>query len=46
MFQPDALAACAKALRSQGFSARDLNLLLKIDPAKILGIAPPPAATR
>jgi Family of unknown function (DUF6282) len=46
MFQPDALAACAKALRSQGFTERDLDQLLKINPARILGIPPPAAATR
>jgi hypothetical protein len=40
-WQPDALANCAKALRANGFSERELDLLLKINPAKILGIAPP-----
>ena len=42
-FQPDALANCAKVLRANGFTERELDLLLKINPAKILGI-PPPAA--
>lgn len=46
MFQPDALAACAKALRTQGFTEHDLDLMLKINPAKILGIAPLSAANR
>jgi Family of unknown function (DUF6282) len=39
-FQPDALAASARALRTQGFTERELDLLLKVNPAKILGIAP------
>jgi hypothetical protein len=39
-FQPDALAAAARALRTQGFTERELDLLLKVNPAKILGIAP------
>jgi len=29
-----------------GFSEHDLDLMLKINPAKILGIAPPPTATK
>ena len=45
-FQPDALAASAKALRSQGFTERELDLLLKVNPAKILGLAPPSTASR
>jgi len=40
-WQPDALANCAKVLRANGFSERELDLLLKINPAKILGIPPP-----
>jgi hypothetical protein len=36
-FQPDALADAAKALRAQGFTERELDLLFKINPAKILG---------
>jgi hypothetical protein len=40
-WQPDALANCAKVLRANGFTERELDLLLKINPAKILGIAPP-----
>jgi hypothetical protein len=40
-WQPDALANCAKLLRTQGFTEHELDLLLKINPAKILGIAPP-----
>ena len=43
---PDALAAAARALRTQGFTERDLDTLLKINPAKILGIAPPSAVAR
>ncbi|HEU4691932.1 MAG TPA: hypothetical protein VFS23_26400, partial [Vicinamibacterales bacterium] len=37
----DALANAAKALRANGFTERELDLLFKINPAKILGIAPP-----
>jgi hypothetical protein len=40
-FQPDALAAAAQALRKNGFTARELDLLFKINPAKILGLTPP-----
>src|SRR5437867_5510648 len=40
-FQPDALANCAKTLRNNGFTEHELDLLLKINPAKILGIPPP-----
>lgn len=43
-WQPDALANAAKTLRANGFTERELDLLLKINPAKILGI-PPPATT-
>jgi hypothetical protein len=46
VWQPDALANAAKALRANGFTERELDLMLKINPAKILGIAPPPSATR
>jgi len=44
-WQPDALANCAKVLRANGFNEHELDLLLKINPAKILGISPP-AGTR
>ena len=40
-FQPDALANAARALRAQGFTERELDLLFKLNPAAILG--PPPA---
>jgi hypothetical protein len=40
-FQPDALAGAAQVLRKHGFSEHDLDLLLKINPAKILGIPAP-----
>jgi hypothetical protein len=40
-FQPDALAKCAKVLRANGFSEQELAKLFKVNPAKILGIAPP-----
>jgi hypothetical protein len=45
-WQPDALANCAKVLRANGFTEAELDLLLKINPAKILGIAPPAAGPR
>jgi uncharacterized protein YfaT (DUF1175 family) len=34
-------AHCAKVLRANGFTEHELDLLFKINPAKILGIAPP-----
>jgi len=40
-WQPDALANCAKVLRANGFTEHELDLMLKINPAKILGIAAP-----
>ena len=40
-FQPDALANCARTLRSNGFTEHELDLLLKINPAKMLGLPPP-----
>jgi Family of unknown function (DUF6282) len=40
-WQPDALANCAKVLRANGFTAHELDLLFKINPAKILGLTPP-----
>jgi hypothetical protein len=40
IWQPDALANVAVALRKRGFSERELDLLLKINPAKILGVTP------
>ena len=41
-WQPDALANVAKTLRANGFTEHELDLLFKINPSKILGIAPPP----
>jgi hypothetical protein len=41
-WQPDALANVARTLRANGFTERELDIMLKINPAKILGIAPPP----
>ncbi|MQA28543.1 MAG: hypothetical protein GEU82_01720 [Luteitalea sp.] len=46
IYQPDALAMAAKALRAQGFTDKELDLLFRVNPAKILGIAPPPALSR
>jgi hypothetical protein len=43
-FQPDALAKAAKVLRANGFSEQDLAKLFKTNPAKILGLTPPPGA--
>jgi hypothetical protein len=40
-YHPDALANAARALRAQGFSERELDLLFKINPAAILGLPPP-----
>jgi hypothetical protein len=37
-FHPDALANAARALRAQGFTERELDLLFKINPATILGL--------
>jgi hypothetical protein len=45
IWQPDALANAAKALRANGFTEREIDLLFKINPAKILGIPPPPTST-
>jgi hypothetical protein len=45
MFHPDVLAGAAKVLRANGFTEHELDLLLKINPAKILGL-PLPAGTR
>jgi len=41
-FQPNALAWAAQTLRKRGFTEHELDLLFKLNPAKILGIAPPP----
>src|SRR5689334_22595289 len=45
-WQPDALANCAKVLRANGFTEHELDLMLKINPSKLLGIAPPATGTR
>jgi hypothetical protein len=45
-WQPDALANCAKLLRANGFTEREIDLMLKINPAKILGLPLPTAGTR
>jgi hypothetical protein len=45
-FQPDALADAAKALRGQGFTERELDLLFKNNPAKILGLTPPSSVSQ
>jgi hypothetical protein len=42
IWQPDALANCARLLRANGFTEREIDLMLKINPAKILGLTPPP----
>ena len=41
VYPPDALALAARTLRANGFTEHELNLLFKINPAKILGITPP-----
>jgi len=38
VFQPDALAKCAKVLRANGFTEQELAKLFKVNPAKILGL--------
>lgn len=40
-FQPDALANVARVLRKNGFTEKELDIMLKINPAKILGLTPP-----
>jgi hypothetical protein len=40
-YPPDALAMAAGTLRSRGFTEHELDLLFKINPAKILGLSPP-----
>jgi hypothetical protein len=41
-YVPDVLANAAKTLRANGFTEHEIDLLFKINPAKILGLAPPP----
>jgi hypothetical protein len=41
VYPPDALALAARTLRANGFTEHELDLLFKINPAKILGITPP-----
>jgi hypothetical protein len=41
VYPPDALALAAQKLRANGFTERELDLLFKINPAKILGLTPP-----
>jgi hypothetical protein len=43
-YPPDALAMAARVLRAHGFTEHELDLLFKINPAKILGITPPTLA--
>ena len=38
-FHPDRLAGLAQALRGKGFTEAELDLLFKINPAKILGLS-------
>jgi Family of unknown function (DUF6282) len=38
-FQPDGLAMAARALRARGFTEREIDMLFKENPARILGIA-------
>ena len=45
-WQPDALANCAKLLRANGFTEREIDLMLKVNPAKILGLPLPTTASR
>jgi len=41
VYPPDALALAAQKLRANGFTEHELDLLFKINPAKILGLTPP-----
>lgn len=41
---PDCIALAARALRKQGVTDRELDVMLKENPAKLLGLAPPPSA--
>jgi hypothetical protein len=48
-FPPDCFAIMAKQLRAQGITERELDLMFKENPAKLLGLPPwresaPPAA--
>jgi hypothetical protein len=40
-YPPDALALAAQRLRANGFTERELDLLFKVNPAKILGLPLP-----
>ena len=44
----DCIALAAQALRAQGVTNRELDVMLKENPAKLLGLSPwlPPAANR
>ena len=39
----DCLAMAARALRAQGITERELNLMFKENPARLLGLSPPPS---
>ncbi|MGH9253475.1 MAG: DUF6282 family protein [Vicinamibacterales bacterium] len=41
----DCMGLMAKALRAQGITERELNLMFKENPAKLLGLEPPPPQT-
>lgn len=41
VYPPDALAMDARVLRANGFTEHEIDLLFKINPAKILGLTPP-----
>jgi hypothetical protein len=41
VYPTDCLALTAKGLRTQGVTERDLDLMYKINPAKLLGLPPP-----
>lgn len=41
VYPPDALALAANKLRANGFTEQELDMLFKINPAKILGLTPP-----
>lgn len=44
-YPTDCLAMAAKALRAQGMTERELDLMFKVNPARLLGLPPPPSSS-
>jgi predicted TIM-barrel fold metal-dependent hydrolase len=42
VYPTDCLALAARALRAKGITQRELDLMYKVNPAKLLGLSPPP----